>query len=216
MPGRRLAVLPLLALAALLASGWTYGDGMQPGSKYRARFDEAVSLQSPLFRTAMARLSPVTEVEASRACGPLVSCAWLFHPKDESRVMINGWRAHLQINPVHLRLPDPEGDFLIRHEIGHLVDFALIPGPVDRQFFALFRASPRWRDCFPLPDFARTIYARCVPPAEIFADQFAHWASRTDMTGTTVGYGVPKLVSDTAFANVLREVPFGALRARTG
>jgi hypothetical protein len=36
------------------------------------------------------------------------------------------------------------------------------------------------------------------------------------MTGTTVGYGVPKLVSDTAFANVLREVPFGALRARTG
>ena len=90
--------------------------------------------------------------------------------------------------------------FVTLHEFGHLVDYVGLDATAYAAFRALFRASPRWRTCF--PDDASP--AGCVEFAEVFADQFAYWATGlpADPSG---GYGDPPLVDPAAFERVLQE-----------
>ena len=93
------------------------------------------------------------------------------------------------------------GAHLTMHELGHVIDGALIDDDLRNAFLALFRPSPYWNDCYPMPQGASS---RCVRAPEIFADQFAFWA--TGFGDVRTFYNLPPFAS-------LRD--FGALLACT-
>ena len=106
----------------------------------------------------------------------------------------------LSISPADFADTFDDLRFVTLHEFGHLVDYVGLDETAYAAFRALFRASPRWRSCF--PDDSSP--AGCVEFAEIFADQFAYWATglAADPSG---GYGDPPLVDPAAFERVLQE-----------
>ncbi len=85
--------------------------------------------------------------------------------------------------------------FLVAHELAHLIEYEGLSATGRRAFELAFRSSPAWRDCFPYRN-------GCVPPPEVFADQFAMYALGAPASRT--GYGVPRLVSDATFERLLR------------
>ena len=92
--------------------------------------------------------------------------------------------------------------FVILHELAHVADYIGIDeATAYPQFRALFTKSPRWRSCFP-DDTSDT---GCVDFAEIFADQFAYWATGLpeDPSG---GYGDPPLAQPAAFEALLKSL----------
>ncbi len=89
--------------------------------------------------------------------------------------------------------------FVTLHEFGHIVDYVGLDAGAYPAFRTLFKASPRWRSCFP-DDLSDT---GCVESSEIFADQFAYWATGlpADPSG---GCGDPPLADPAAFERILR------------
>jgi hypothetical protein len=84
------------------------------------------------------------------------------------------------------------------HELGHVVDGALIREPLRERLFALFRRSPGWQNCYPMPLGSSS---RCVSRPELFAEQFAFWATGNGTVRTA--YNVPPLASRRAFTRLL-------------
>jgi len=72
-------------------------------------------------------------------------------------------------------------DMVVLHELGHVVDFALVAGGLRDRLAA---ALPRTGVCL-----GRR--ADCATAQERFADTFAKWALRGAVSVTGAGYGVP-------------------------
>jgi hypothetical protein len=73
---------------------------------------------------------------------------------------------------------------LVLHELGHVVDFALVPAPLKAQFDAGIPAG--------LPCPAGTPLGSCAPREERFAETFAKWAMFDDLgVSLYIGYAVP-------------------------
>ena len=88
------------------------------------------------------------------------------------------------------------GQFVIAHELGHLVDFLGLDSFSYDSFHTLFARSRGWRSCFPYN-------GHCTPFAEVFADQFASYAMR--VTSIPTGYNDPVLASGVSFGRLLAE-----------
>jgi hypothetical protein len=73
-------------------------------------------------------------------------------------------------------------DRLVQHELGHVVDFALVPEALDRQLDA---EIPQGYGC----DDGNT--GGCAPREERFAESFAKWASGDIGVDLYLGYKVP-------------------------
>jgi hypothetical protein len=72
---------------------------------------------------------------------------------------------------------------VVLHELGHVVDFALID---DATLARLNAGIPRTGSCGALPEPR----GDCAAPAERFADTFAKWALHGEVSLTGSGYGV--------------------------
>ncbi|HET6506410.1 MAG TPA: hypothetical protein VFG42_06450 [Baekduia sp.] len=73
-------------------------------------------------------------------------------------------------------------DRLVLHELGHVVDFALVPPAMDARLDA---EIPRGYGC----EEGQT--GACANPLERFAETFAKWATRDIGFGVDLGYKVP-------------------------
>jgi hypothetical protein len=73
-------------------------------------------------------------------------------------------------------------DRLVLHELGHVVDFALVPADLDARLDA---EIPRGYGC----EEGQT--GACAVPEERFAETFAKWATRDIGVGVDLGYKVP-------------------------
>jgi hypothetical protein len=73
-------------------------------------------------------------------------------------------------------------DRTVLHELGHVVDFALVPDTLDAQLDA---AVPRGYGC----DGANS--GGCAAPVERFAESFAKWATGDIGVDLYIGYKVP-------------------------
>lgn len=85
---------------------------------------------------------------------------------------------------------------VILHELGHIVDFALVP---DALLARLDRGVPRTRAC--PSSLERT--GPCTVPEERFADTFAKWALGTAGPPQWIGYGVEAPLSLEAWGRPL-------------
>lgn len=82
-----------------------------------------------------------------------------------------------------LRIHGQRGiDRLVLHELGHVIDFALVPAALDARLDAQI---PRGYGC----EEGQT--GACAVPEERFAETFAKWATRDIGVGVDLGYKVP-------------------------
>jgi hypothetical protein len=115
-------------------------------------------------------------------CGEQTSCAG-YDPGNGYFILLNRGQLHSEF-----------GRFVIAHEFGHLVDFLGLDAFSYDSFHGLFARSPKWKSCF-------TFDGRCVPFAEVFADQFAGYGLRTRTIPT--GYNDPVLTDGASFGTLL-------------
>lgn len=172
---------------AYLARGWRFGPTMRASD--RAAFVRALATARPFARELVAQLDGGVTVHR-RACDDAdSSCA----EYDESGAY------SMSIAPADFVDTFAALRFVTLHELAHLVDYIGFDSGAYPAFRKLFRTSPRWRSCFP----DETSETGCVDFSEVFADQFAYWATGlpADPTG---GYGDPPLVVPEAFEKVLR------------
>lgn len=87
------------------------------------------------------------------------------------------------------------------HELGHVIDGALVGDDLREEFFARFAHSAAWQPCWPMPLGSSS---RCVRAPEIFADQFAFWA--TGRREVRSSYNVPPLLHRAQFGRFLQRV----------
>jgi hypothetical protein len=72
---------------------------------------------------------------------------------------------------------------VVLHELGHVIDFALIPRALDARLDA---GIPRGTSCG-----GTTRLGACAAPAERIADTFAKWALGGAVSQVGAGYGIP-------------------------
>ncbi|HEY7074000.1 MAG TPA: hypothetical protein VH418_01460 [Solirubrobacteraceae bacterium] len=72
---------------------------------------------------------------------------------------------------------------VVLHELGHVIDYALLDDKLRAQLVA---GIPRTGSCGSLPEPR----GDCAAPRERFADTFAKWALRGDVSIVGAGYGV--------------------------
>jgi hypothetical protein len=75
-------------------------------------------------------------------------------------------------------------DTVVLHELGHVIDFAIVPEALGAQLDA---GIPRGGACTAPGDGI----GACADPAERFADTFAKWALRGAVSEAGAGYGIP-------------------------
>ena len=76
-------------------------------------------------------------------------------------------------------------DVVVLHELGHAIDFALVPQALNDRLEA---GIPRTGTCV---EDAEGLAGSCALPAERFADTFAKWALRGAVSVTGAGYSIP-------------------------
>ena len=73
---------------------------------------------------------------------------------------------------------------VVLHELGHLIDFALVDDPLIQQLDVLI---PQVGTC----ESATEVHGACTALEERFADTFAKWALRGEVSLAGSGYGIP-------------------------
>jgi hypothetical protein len=105
----------------------------------------------------------------------------------------------ISYNRGHLTASRRERRMTILHELGHLIDAAMVD---DSTFAKLERMVPRGGRCNPnRPTLIPT--GPCAVPAERFADTFAKWAMNDRGIGLRAGYNVKPPKSLKAWGRVL-------------
>jgi len=177
--------------AAFLARSWTFDPTMTAAA--RSEWLRDTGALGSLGEHVLGEIDGAVTV-SERACGGAGeggdSCAtWVDVPL----------RYTIWISPYDISVP-AASRFVALHELGHIVEFIGLDGAAYAAFRTLFERSPSWRKCFP------DSYGggRCVPLTEIFADQFAYWATgfKHDPEG---GYGDPPLATAADFGRVLAQ-----------
>jgi len=87
---------------------------------------------------------------------------------------------------------------VVLHELGHVVDFALVPAALDARLDAQI---PRGGPCGAAID--------CELPEERFADTFAKWALNGAVSEVGAGYGIPMPASIEDWGAPLAELSLG-------
>ena len=164
---------------AFVSKTWTFGATMTPEAV--ATVQQAFATAPPLVQQLAAELDGAVTFELQGCVGD---------PKDSCmRGVGNTFR--IDLNPTDATA------FTVMHEFGHVVDAIGLDVAGELAVQKLFATSTDWLDCF----FYRPL--GCVPPDELFADQFAFWA--TGISPVDVSYGDPPLVVPDDFAALLAQ-----------
>lgn len=160
---------------------WRWG---RIGYRDRRRFLAAVSDGSPAGRRLSYAIDGLVRVDAQAQGGDSVT----------NRITIGGRTFyHIAMDYRALRASRAVRDQIVWHEIGHLA--AATFSEADQQAFtALFRRSAHWQSCF-------RFGGGCLPPEEVFADNFAFWVTGNSRVRTA--YGTSRLAGRRAFGRLL-------------
>jgi hypothetical protein len=155
---------------------------------------------SPLAQSMIARVSPDLQIVLSddTSCGAYQYCT-SHSPLPATSLPLSGRRWIIQLPALHFAA-DPVTRFVFWHELGHVIDQALIDDQHMQALMSMMRTSPAWQECWPRP--ALTPGQRvngadkrgCLSEREIFAEQFAIWALTAPQSSS--GYALPRLVGD--------------------
>lgn len=172
--------------ADFVTSSWQFVPG---SSLARQKHISAAFAGTPaLARMIAGQVDGATHVSFTGCYGGKFSCG--------------GFQQHrggyfLTIAPSHLTNTKYKR-FIILHEFGHVLSSVAIDTAGQTAFENLFHGSPAWKNCFR----AATVKG-CLPTEEIFAEQFAFWASGSRQLRS--GYKLPPLASKAAFGRVLTQ-----------
>ena len=149
---------------------------------YRKQFKAAIRSGNPLARHMLAQIAGEVTV-ATHGGGNTFS---------------GGGGTGVDMYRGHLTGPKALRNHIVWHELGHVFDsrsFGLYGRP---KFMKQFQRSRLWK-CF----LGQTVIGPgCAPGSEIFADQFAFWA--TGNTRQRSGYNVPPLISHARMTMLVR------------
>jgi hypothetical protein len=190
---RALVVVAALALAAALHTV----RGHAAGSPERAEIAPAVRAAGLSFDPAMAPADRAWVLAAIRSARPEAQ-----RLVDEVDGMVTVGPMPPQGAAIGLMMPVGAGHYEIRldvanldgyerldrptvvlHELGHVIDYALLDDELRAQLVA---GIPQTGSCGSLPEPR----GDCAAPREQFADTFAKWALRGNVSVVGAGYGV--------------------------
>jgi hypothetical protein len=201
---RRLLPLSLLVLACLtapLANRWRDANAAADG-RLQTRDGDTVHI-TPEIRAAGLRFAPdVTAAdrtwileaiarsrpEAQRLVAEVDGMVTFTTAGSDvamgiTRPLPDGFRVWLNIARLDgsRRL---DRDVTVMHELGHVIDFALIPAALDR---TLDDGIPRGGTC---AQQNGVVYGNCAPAEERVADTFAKWALGGSVSAVGAGYAI--------------------------
>jgi len=168
-----------------------FAPGVRPA--HRDAVLAAIADARPEARRMIAEVDGLLEVDTQDI--PVPGAAGL------ARSVPGGYAIHLDMAAIAGN-PLADRRMVILHELGHVVEFALVS---DELLAILDRGVPAPTQC---AAHIVAVGASCAEPAERFADTFAKWALRGAVAELTVGYGVPTPVSLEAWG-----APLAALAA---
>ncbi|MEA2280361.1 MAG: hypothetical protein QOK21_968 [Solirubrobacteraceae bacterium] len=167
-----------------------FGPDVAPAD--RAWIEQAIAAARPEARGLIAEVDGLVTID-TRALGPLIM--------GSTRPGANGFE--ISLNTVQLdgeRAIDR--NVVVLHELGHVIDFALIDAALDRQLDA---GIPRPDSC----GGTGGPTGACAPAEERIADTFAKWALGGAVSAVGAGYQIPVPASLEDWGS-----PLGALAAR--
>jgi len=158
--------------AAERAAGFTYAPGTAEADK--AAIQQAIADARPEAQQLIAAVDGLTTIVVAGTAEGVVGTT-------EST---DGDRYQVTLNlGLASRIHGRRGvDRLVLHELGHVVDFALVPSALNTQLDA---GIPRGYGC----EEGQT--GACAIPDERFAESFAKWALRDIGVGVDIGYKIP-------------------------
>jgi hypothetical protein len=158
----------------------------------RAWIEQAIAAARPEARGLIAEVDGLVTID-TRPLGPLIM--------GETRAGPNGFAISLNL----ARLDGERSidrNVVVLHELGHVIDFALIDAALDRQLDA---GIPRPDSC----GGTGGPTGACAPAEERIADTFAKWALGGAVSAVGAGYQIPVPGSLEDWGS-----PLGALAAR--
>lgn len=203
-----MSVLSLVLLAAALLAAPAAADARQPppGALQGARYD-GLGASDRAFIKRVVEASPARARRLIASVAPLITFRRGAEEEagrgDLAETEISGderKRFVVAYGPQTL-LRDPRGRHMVLHEIAHVVDNALLDDSAREDFTTAFVTAPLWLACYPQPTGSSS---RCVPWAEIFADQFAFYANGDRLVRSS--YGVPPLLGRRHMGELLNAV----------
>ena len=154
------------------ARSFTFGPATAEGD--RQAFLGAVARARPEARALLEEVDGLVSVQIG-ATGPDAAGTTTVTPDGEFVVVVDFATVHRQLGPRGV-------DRLVLHELGHVVDFALLPEALRLQLDA---GVPAGWGC----DDGHS--GACAAPRERFAESFAKWASGDIGVDLSIGYRVP-------------------------
>jgi hypothetical protein len=164
------------------AAGLTYAPSVDGAS--RALVQKAIGLARPEAQRLIAAVDGLTEIQVATPLGGALGTT-------------EGAGDHFEVAldlGAGLRAGGERGAArLVLHELGHVVDFALVPDDLKRELDA---GIPAGAPCPPGENIAS-----CAAREERFAETFAKWAMGNDLGANLyIGYAVPPPPSFDAWA----------------
>jgi hypothetical protein len=159
----------------LRAGGLTFSPEVTPND--RAWVLQAIAAARPEAQRLVHEVDGMVTVETAPALGLPLAMGITKPEKDGFRVWLNVSRLD------GTRALDRNQTVL--HELGHVIDFALIPVALDRHLDA---GIPHTGSCEQVGE--GIVYGDCSPPAERLADTFAKWALSGSVSAVGAGYGI--------------------------
>jgi hypothetical protein len=158
--------------AAERAAALTFAPGTAPADQ--AAIHQAIADARPEAQQLIAAVDGLTDIVVAGTAEGVVGTTQS-QTGDRFQVTLNLGLAS--------RIKGQRGiDRLVLHELGHVVDFALVPAALDTQLDA---GIPRGYGC----EEGQT--GACAVPEERFAESFAKWALRDIGVGVDIGYKIP-------------------------
>jgi hypothetical protein len=167
------------------AAGLTFAPGVAPGD--RAWILQAIGRARPEAARLIAEVDGLVVIRTFTAGGTTVGVT----------------RGHDRGFTVDLNVGYLNGEHaldratVVLHELGHVVDFALVPAALDARLDAQI---PRGGPCEAVID--------CDLPEERFADTFAKWSLNGAVSEVGAGYGIPMPASIEDWGAPLAELSF--------
>lgn len=154
----------------LRGGGLTFSPDVTP--KDRAWVLEAIASARPEAQRLVHEVDGMVTVETAPALGVPLAMGITRPEKD-------GFRVWLNVNRLD-GTREVDRNQTVLHELGHVIDFALVPGALGARLDAQI---PRGGPCGAAVD--------CDRPEERFADTFAKWALHGAVSAAGAGYGIP-------------------------
>ncbi|MEA2169830.1 MAG: hypothetical protein QOF76_3130 [Solirubrobacteraceae bacterium] len=176
--------------AAQAAAGFTYDASVDAAS--RQLIESSIAGARPEAQRLIAEIDGLTTLSVADTGEDVLGVT---HPVPGGRysVTLNIGRTFHELGPRGVQR-------LVLHELGHVVDFALVPDALKQQLDTEIPAG--------VPCPAGTPLGSCAPRAERFAETFAKWAMFNDIGASLyIGYAVPPVGDFDAWAAPLTALP---------